>query len=66
MPQDAITIAAGPTPASVNMVHTGTGAPSHSAPKGTLYLRQDGSSASTRAYSNSDGSTTWVAVTTAS
>jgi len=64
MPQDDITIAAGPTPYA--MIHTGSGAPSHTAPKGTLYLRQDGSSSSTRAYSNSDGAGTWVAVTTAS
>lgn len=66
MPQDNITIAQGATPASVLMVQSGSGAPSHSAPKGTLYLRLDGSSSSTRAYINSNGSTSWVAVTTAS
>lgn len=66
MPQRNITIAAGPTPAGSNMVHTGIGQPGHSAAKGTLYLRQDGSTSSTRAYSNSDGAATWVAVTTAS
>lgn len=66
MPQDNITTAQGPTPASVLMVQSGSGQPSHSAPKGTLYLRLDGSSSSTRAYINSDGATSWVAVTTAS
>lgn len=45
---------------------TGSGAPTMSAAKGSLYLRTDGSSTSTRAYINSDGGTTWVAVTTAS
>ena len=44
----------------------GSGAPTFSAAQGTLYMRTDGSSTSTRAYINSNGSTTWVAVTTAS
>ena len=44
----------------------GAGAPTASASKGSLYIRTDGSSASTRLYINSTGSTTWVAVTTAS
>lgn len=47
-------------------VYVGSGAPSVSAAQGSLYLRTDGSSSSTRLYSNSDGGTTWVAVTTAS
>lgn len=47
-------------------VYVGSGAPTVSAAQGSLYLRSDGSSTSTRAYINSDGSTTWVAVTTAS
>lgn len=42
----------------------GSGAPTLSAPKGSLYLRTDGSSTSTRAYINTNGSTTWTAVTT--
>jgi hypothetical protein len=63
---DNITIAAGPGPANPMFFQAGTGAPSHSAAKGTLYLRLDGSSSSTRAYINSDGATSWVAVTTAS
>jgi len=47
-------------------VFVGSGAPTISAAQGSLYLRSDGSSTSTRAYINSDGGTTWVAVTTAS
>ena len=46
-------------------VYIGSGAPTVAAAKGSLYLRSDGSSASTRLYV-SDGSTTWIAVTTAS
>lgn len=42
----------------------GSGAPTIVAPKGSLYLRTDGSSTSTRLYVNTDGSTTWTAVTT--
>lgn len=34
--------------------------------KGTLYLRTDGSSTSTRAYINTDGAKAWTTVTTAS
>lgn len=46
-------------------VYVGSGAPSVSAAKGSLYLRSDGSSTSTRAYINTDGGTTWTAITTA-
>jgi hypothetical protein len=58
----AITLGAGTSPS----VCFGSGAPTVSAAQGSLYLRTDGSNASTRAYINSDGGTTWVAVTTAS
>ena len=44
----------------------GSGVPTLSAGQGSLYMRTDGSSVSTRLYVNSDGGTTWVAVTTAS
>lgn len=44
----------------------GSGAPTLAAAKGSLYLCSDGSSSSTRLFVNSSGSTTWVAVTTAS
>ncbi len=44
---------------------SGTGAPTESASKGTLYVRLDGSSSSTRMYINTDGATTWTSITTA-
>jgi hypothetical protein len=43
----------------------GSGAPTLSAAKGSLYLRSDGSATNNRAYINTDGSTTWTALTTA-
>lgn len=46
--------------------NTGTGAPTLSAAKGSLYIRLDGSTTATRLYVNSTGATAWVAVTTAS
>jgi hypothetical protein len=46
-------------------MYVGSGAPTVAAAKGSIYLRSDGSSASTRLYV-SDGGTTWIAVTTAS
>lgn len=42
------------------IIETGSGAPSHARPKGSLYIRTDGSSTSTRLYVNTDGSTTWT------
>jgi len=42
----------------------GSGAPTVTAPQGSLYLRTDGSSTSTRLYVNTTGSTTWTNVTT--
>jgi len=46
-------------------IYFGDGAPTISAVKGSLYLNFTGSSTSTRLYVN-NGTTTWVAVTTAS
>lgn len=46
-------------------IYFGSGAPTVAAAKGSLYLRSDGSSTSTRAYINTDGSTTWTSLTTA-
>ena len=43
----------------------GSGAPSMTAPQGSIYVRTDGSSTSTRMYINTDGGTTWTSVTTA-
>jgi hypothetical protein len=44
----------------------GSGAPTLSAAKGSLYLRSDGSATNNRAYINTDGSTTWTPLTTGS
>jgi hypothetical protein len=46
-------------------VFFGSGAPTISAAKGSLYLRSDGSTTNDRAYINTNGSTTWTALTTA-
>ena len=43
----------------------GSGAPTVSAAQGSLYIRTDGSSTSTRLYVNTNGSTGWTNVTTA-
>lgn len=45
-------------------IFIGSGAPTVSAAKGSLYLRTDGSSGTTRAYINTDGATTWTAINT--
>jgi hypothetical protein len=52
-------------PGTVSVV-SGSGSPSGSvtAGQGSLYLRTDGSSTSTRAYINTNGGTTWTAITT--
>jgi hypothetical protein len=46
-------------------VYIGSGAPTVAAAKGSLYLRSDGSGTGDRAYINTNGSTTWTALTTA-
>ena len=46
-------------------IYVGSGAPTISAAQGSIYLRTDGSSTSTRLYVNTTGSTTWTNVTTA-
>lgn len=51
--------------AAAPQILCGSDTPTISAPKGSLYLRTDGSSSSTRAYINTDGGTTWTAITTA-
>ena len=43
----------------------GSGAPTVSAAKGSLYLRSDGTTTNDRAYINTNGATTWTALTTA-
>jgi hypothetical protein len=46
-------------------VFFGSGVPTISAAKGSLYLRTDGSTTNNRMYVNTDGATAWTAVTTA-
>jgi hypothetical protein len=46
-------------------IYFGSGAPTVAAAKGSLYLRTDGSGTGDRAYINTNGSTTWTALTTA-
>lgn len=46
-------------------IFVGSGLPTISAAQGSLYLRSDGSSTSTRLYVNTTGSTVWTNVTTA-
>ena len=46
-------------------VFFGSGAPTLSAAKGSLYIRSDGSATNNRMYVNTDGATTWTAVITA-
>lgn len=46
-------------------IYFGSGPPTVSAAKGSLYLRSDGSTTNDRMYVNTNGSTTWTAVTTA-
>lgn len=45
-------------------VFMGSGAPTVSAAKGSLYLRTDGSGVNDRAYINTDGGTTWTPLVT--
>ena len=45
---------------TVPPVFTGSGAPTLSAIQGSLYLRTDGNSTSTRVYVNTNGSTGWT------
>lgn len=41
---------------------SGSGAPTHTEPQGSVYLRTDGTTARTIVYANTDGSTTWDVV----
>jgi len=61
---DTMTNVAVPSATQPSVV-CGTGAPTFTAPKGTLYLRLDGSTTATRAYINTNGATTWTNFTTA-
>ena len=46
-------------------IYVGSGLPTVSAAQGSLYIRTDGSSTSTRLYVNTNGTTGWTNVTTA-
>jgi len=46
-------------------IYVGSGAPTVSAAQGSIYLRSNGSSTSTRCYVNTDGGTTWTNFVTA-
>lgn len=46
-------------------VYAGTGAPTFSAPQGSIYINMTGNSTSTRLFVNTNSGTTWTAVTTA-
>lgn len=46
-------------------IYIGSGLPTLSAAQGSIYLRSDGSSTSTRLYVNTNGTTGWTNVTTA-
>ncbi len=48
-------------PENAPAVISGAGAPTGTAPQGSLYLRVDGAAATT-AYVNTDGGTTWAAL----
>ena len=45
-------------------IFSGSGEPTISAAKGSLYMRTDGSGVNDRAYINTDGGTTWTAIST--
>lgn len=61
---DAMTNVVTPDTTQASIV-AGTGAPTFSAPKGTLYINLTGSSTATRLYVNTNGSTTWTNFTSA-
>ncbi len=61
---DAMTNVAIPA-ANQPYIVAGTGAPTFTASKGSLYIRLDGSSTSTRLYVNTNGATTWTNFTSA-
>lgn len=68
--QNSTTLSATPTTAflvgsaSDFGVYAGSGAPSFTAGKGSMYMRIDGSSGTSRAYINTTGGTAWTAITT--
>jgi len=69
--QQTVTTAGGAAVAAISMgigsigIFFGSGLPTISAAQGSLFLRTDGSSISTRLYVNTNGTTGWTNVTTA-
>ena len=63
-PARLIDVTSNPT-ITVPPVFVGTGVPTLSAAQGSLYLRSDGSSTSTRVYVNTNGTTGWTNLVTA-
>lgn len=47
------------------IIYSGSGAPTFQAAQGSLYIRTDGSSTSTRLYVNTTGASTWTNFTSA-
>jgi hypothetical protein len=47
-------------------IEVGNGVPSHTAPKGTLYINTAASSSTTRLYINKTGSNTWASIAASS
>ena len=58
-----LSVASGATIGGVQIL-VGTGAPAATAAKGSLYIRTDGTTSSTRLYINTNGGTTYTPVTT--
>ena len=58
-----------PPPVPLNptspFLSAGIGAPTFSAPKGSLYIRTDGGTGITRLYINTDGAGTWTTIAAA-
>lgn len=61
----AVLLVSPPLGASALGIYYGTGAPTFSSEKGSLYIRTDGSSAATRMYVNTNGTTGWTNFTSA-
>ena len=46
-------------------IYSGSGAPTHTAKLGSIYINTAGTTTSDRMYINTDGATTWTSFTTA-
>ena len=61
MPGLALRSSIGQTDAAAIKIESGTGAPTHTAVSGSLYIRTDATDSGTWVYRNTDGATTWEA-----